>query len=225
MPLVVCRIVAGDLPHGDRAGGGVGVRLLDGGRRSGRHHRLPDAPHRCAGVVLGRRRPSRRAAAARHRVGRDAPSRPAARQGPRPVGRARLRRADGAVDGVQRDLRRGPRRSRRRPRPGVRHAVAGGGRPGVVRHGGATRRAGRVHPGRCRPRRRRAVRWAGAPRRGAGRRWRRWGEALGPLDLPDAYAHTGLRAPFAFPDGEVVDLVLTPDGWRSRAPAAPGAPA
>ena len=48
------------------------------------------------------------------------------------------------------------------------------------------------------------------------RRWRRWGETLGALDLPDAYAHTGLRAPFAFPDGEVVDWVLTPDGWRSR---------
>ena len=49
------------------------------------------------------------------------------------------------------------------------------------------------------------------------RRWRRWGESLGALDLPDAYAHTGLRAPFAFPSGEIVDWVLTPDGWRSRA--------
>ena len=56
------------------------------------------------------------------------------------------------------------------------------------------------------------------------RRWHRWGDALGPLDLPDAYAHTGVRAPFAFPDGEVVDLVLTPDGWRSRAPVGPVAP-
>jgi glutamate-1-semialdehyde aminotransferase len=29
-------------------------------------------------------------------------------------------------------------------------------------------------------------------------------------------AHTGLRAPFAFPDGSVADWVLTPQGWRSR---------
>lgn len=48
------------------------------------------------------------------------------------------------------------------------------------------------------------------------RRWRRWGSALGPLMLPGAYAHTGLRAPFACPDGSVMDWVLTPDGWRSR---------
>ena len=39
----------------------------------------------------------------------------------------------------------------------------------------------------------------------------------GRVALPDAYAHTGLRAPFAFPDGTVADWVLTPDGWRSRA--------
>jgi hypothetical protein len=49
----------------------------------------------------------------------------------------------------------------------------------------------------------------------AGRRWHRWGDELGVLDLPDAYAHTGLRAPFAFPDGSRADWVLTPDGWRS----------
>ena len=47
------------------------------------------------------------------------------------------------------------------------------------------------------------------------RRWRRWGPQLGPLPLPPAYAHTGLRAPFAFPDETVADWVLTPDGWRS----------
>ena len=42
------------------------------------------------------------------------------------------------------------------------------------------------------------------------------------LELPDAYAHTGLRAPFAFPDGSRADWVLTPDGWRSRrAPTSP----
>ncbi len=46
-------------------------------------------------------------------------------------------------------------------------------------------------------------------------RWRRWGDRLGPLGLPSAYAHTGVRAPFAFPDGSVADWVLTPDGWRA----------
>lgn len=54
-----------------------------------------------------------------------------------------------------------------------------------------------------------------------GRRWRRWGTALGALTLPDAYAHTGLRAPFAFPDGTVADWVLTPDGFRARATSPP----
>jgi hypothetical protein len=49
----------------------------------------------------------------------------------------------------------------------------------------------------------------------AGRRWHRWGDELTLLELPDAYAHTGLRAPFAFPDGTRTDWVLTPDGWRS----------
>ena len=54
------------------------------------------------------------------------------------------------------------------------------------------------------------------------RRWHRWGDRLGALELDDAYAHTGLRAPFAFPDGTVADWVLTPDGWRSRRrPPAP----
>jgi hypothetical protein len=48
-----------------------------------------------------------------------------------------------------------------------------------------------------------------------GRRWHRWGDELTALELPDAYAHTGLRAPFAFPDGTRADWVLTPDGWRS----------
>ncbi|MEL6890720.1 MAG: hypothetical protein AAFP84_03935 [Actinomycetota bacterium] len=62
------------------------------------------------------------------------------------------------------------------------------------------------------------------------RRWHRWatdpgrrtsGEthrsaSLPPLDLPDAAAHTGVRAPFAFPDGSVLDLVLTRSGWARR---------
>ena len=49
-------------------------------------------------------------------------------------------------------------------------------------------------------------------------RWRRWTSAdrLGPIRLEPVVAHTGLRAPFAFPDGEESDLVLTADGWRSR---------
>ena len=47
-------------------------------------------------------------------------------------------------------------------------------------------------------------------------RWHRWGEELGPVELPEAFAHTGLRAPFAFPDGSVADWVLTPGGWGDR---------
>ena len=52
------------------------------------------------------------------------------------------------------------------------------------------------------------------------RRWHRWGDVLEPVALPEAFAHTGRRAPFAFPDGSVADWVLTPDGWR-RLPGAP----
>jgi hypothetical protein len=48
------------------------------------------------------------------------------------------------------------------------------------------------------------------------RRWHRWGDVLGPVELPPAFAHTGLRAPFRFPDGTVAEWVLTPDGWRAR---------
>lgn len=49
------------------------------------------------------------------------------------------------------------------------------------------------------------------------RRWRRWSpDGFGPQSLDSVRAHTGLRAPFAFPDGTVSDWVLTPDGWRSR---------
>ena len=42
------------------------------------------------------------------------------------------------------------------------------------------------------------------------RRWHRWGAALGPLPLEEAYAHGGLLAPFAFPDGSVAELA----SWR-----------
>lgn len=49
------------------------------------------------------------------------------------------------------------------------------------------------------------------------RRWHRWSPGeLGEPPLDVAVAHTGARAPFAFPDGRVVDLVLTQDGWRRR---------
>ena len=40
--------------------------------------------------------------------------------------------------------------------------------------------------------------------------------AVGPLRLPLGAAHTGVRAPFRFPDDAVVDLVLTPSGWARR---------
>ena len=54
-------------------------------------------------------------------------------------------------------------------------------------------------------------------------RWHRWfgadpndPPAMGPVEFPDAVAHTGLRSPFRFPDATVADLVLTADGWHSR---------
>jgi hypothetical protein len=51
-------------------------------------------------------------------------------------------------------------------------------------------------------------------------RWHRWTfDAVGfaPLALPEARAHGGVRAPFAFPDASTADLVLTPTGWARRA--------
>jgi hypothetical protein len=63
----------------------------------------------------------------------------------------------------------------------------------------------------------------------AAHRWHRWvttsdphhqpseTPSLGPLVLPNAVAHTGVRAPFAFPDGTTSDLVLSPRGWSRRA--------
>ncbi len=53
-----------------------------------------------------------------------------------------------------------------------------------------------------------------------GHRWHRWtthSTGFGPLTLREVRAHSGVRAPFAFPDGSVSDLVLTPDGWALRA--------
>jgi hypothetical protein len=58
-------------------------------------------------------------------------------------------------------------------------------------------------------------------------RWHRWTSGpvvdgsragFGPLPLPDAVAHTGVRAPFRFPDGTSSDLVLTRTGWSRRVP-------
>jgi len=52
-------------------------------------------------------------------------------------------------------------------------------------------------------------------------RWHRWSGSdatgLTTLPLPTSVAHTGVRAPFAFPDGGVSDLVLTASGWVGRA--------
>jgi hypothetical protein len=50
-------------------------------------------------------------------------------------------------------------------------------------------------------------------------RWHRWTSSLtglDPLPIPVAAAHTGVRAPFVFPDRTVLDLVLTPTGWSRR---------
>jgi hypothetical protein len=51
-------------------------------------------------------------------------------------------------------------------------------------------------------------------------RWHRWSRdpagVMGPVALAAVVAHTGLRAPFAFPNGTVADWVLTAAGWRSR---------
>jgi hypothetical protein len=49
-------------------------------------------------------------------------------------------------------------------------------------------------------------------------RWRRSAVSLAPIELAEVAAHTGLRAPFAFPDGTRSDWVLTRSGWRSRRP-------
>ena len=186
---------------------------------SGYRHRPAPARRR---LVLGGARPPRRAAAARRRVGRAGPRRPAARQGPRAVGRARVRRADGAVDG--RPTRRTPPRStipttrsagptacRRRWR-----STSSGTPTGRRRRCRATatrRTASCTASSSCAGGPLHLAEVAGPALAPLGR------PRSAPLDVPDAYAHTGLRAPFAFPDGTVADWVLTPDGWRSRARA------
>jgi hypothetical protein len=65
-----------------------------------------------------------------------------------------------------------------------------------------------------------AIELAGRPALGLeeadAHRWHRWGDHLDVVRLQLAYAHTGVRAPFAYPDGTVSDWVLTPAGWRER---------
>ncbi len=48
-------------------------------------------------------------------------------------------------------------------------------------------------------------------------RTHRWSTAPLPvLSVARAYAHVGLRSPIRYPDGSVLDLVLTSTGWRTR---------
>lgn len=52
-------------------------------------------------------------------------------------------------------------------------------------------------------------------------RWHRWSDdadGLRASPLATVRAHSGVRSPFVFPDGSVVDLVLIPGGWGLRAP-------
>lgn len=85
------------------------------------------------------------------------------------------------------------------------------GEPGVIDHGFV--QEGVVHG---------AIEVAGEPTTRLAevpaRRWRRWSPQpdLDPVDLPTVVAHTGLRAPFTFPDGSVADWVVTPSGWARR---------
>jgi hypothetical protein len=55
---------------------------------------------------------------------------------------------------------------------------------------------------------------AGAP----ADRAHRWADVLAPPVVEPGLAHVGLRAPAQLPDGALVDLVLTTDGWRARVP-------
>jgi hypothetical protein len=51
-------------------------------------------------------------------------------------------------------------------------------------------------------------------------RWTTTSLSIDPFDV--ALAHVEARLPFRFPDGSVLDLVATPNGWaRRRKPAAP----
>ena len=191
------------------------------------------------GVLSGHRIVGRRAWywAALARVGRpllhvtdfDVPraGRPVHREGRGAVGRAPLRRAARAVVGRQRDLRGRARRCRRGARAGVRRSDArwrstssGTPRPRRRRSNRPGDRAGievgyeqlGVVHGAIDMLGEAAIELTEVP----AHRWHRWvtsrdvSAGLGPLVLPAAVAHTGVRAPFAFPDGSTSDLVLTP---------------
>ena len=223
--LLVCRVVAltaASRPRRSaapgRRGRGVGLHLLVSRcARSALVTGLPAASpaHR---VVLVGARPARRAAAARHRVGRAGPRRPAAREGARAVGRAHVRRADGAVDGRQRDVRHRARRSRRRARAAPTASPSpvafdlewyATGEPTAAADGYA--QDGVVHG---------TIELAGGPlhlTEVAGRRWHRWGDDARrarccPTRTPTPDCGRRSRSPTA----TVADWVLTPDGWRSR---------
>ena len=62
-----------------------------------------------------------------------------------------------------------------------------------------------------------AMELTGAP----AHRTHRWGPSLRPPHFEPAVAHFGLRALARLPDDAELDLVLTPDGWRSRVPRSP----
>ena len=205
-----------------RRGGRVDLHLLDR-RRLGRWDR-PAA--RCCpplGVLVLGRAGARRPAGppCRGLGGAVAPGR-ADGAGRRALGRPRLRGAVRAVDRGQRDLRRRPGRPRRRARARLRHGRPAGHGPGVVRHrrahaGSPTATSSRARctgrsswrTARSRwPRRARTAPTAGPARwrsRGSSRRW----PTSGCEPWPASRTTTEL------------DLVLTPDGWRSRVPRSP----
>jgi len=48
------------------------------------------------------------------------------------------------------------------------------------------------------------------------RRWRRWGESLGPLATDHGPPPAGMPAPFAFPDASASQWTLTQAGWQAQ---------
>ena len=239
---VVCPIMSRlrRCPSPRRGDRGVGVRRLDRGRHARADLGPPD--RRADRLVLGRAGPGGSTAAARRRLRRAGARRPVHREGRGVVGRAPLRRAARAVVGRQRGIRGRARRRRRRARARLRRPDAHGLRSRVVRVRRHRRRSNRPatvpasssatnSAASCTVR----SRWQSEPSieltEIPAHRWHRWvgrrddvSPTLGPLVLPEAVAHTGVRAPFAFPDGTTSDLVLSPRGWQptsslSRAPA------
>ena len=112
---VVCRIMtaparstsATTRPHPAAGGRGVAVHVLGGRRLHRARVRATGAPAPArAALVLGGARPAGEPLLHVTEWDVPPPRRSAARQGPRAVGRAHVRRPDGAVDGGQRDVRR-----------------------------------------------------------------------------------------------------------------------